>query len=450
MSRSRESVDDVRATAAWVVERTLAARAPVDNFLVGALQRFDERDRALLREIVLGTLRWLRRLDDIIERAASRKLAEIDAGLVAILRVAAYQLFFLDRVPPHAVVNEAVEQSRRSSHRGGTSFVNAVLRRIAREPSLSAWPVDSGEPIARLAIEMSHPEVLVRRWVGQFGWDAASDLLAANNRPKPMHLLAFRGRGGRELLAEELIDEGIEVTPSRLSPVGLTVLQGNPLGTEAFRRGAFYVQDEASQAAALLPPPAPGERIWDAAAAPGGKSFAMLAVEPSVRIVASDAAAARLITVRANARRLGFPLHLAAADAGSPPFARAFDRVVVDLPCSGSGTLRKHPELKWRWSESELARLAGQAVRLLLGAANGVRPGGLLVAITCSLEPEENEGVAERFLRERPEFSRRDFAAAVEPTIAASILAPGLWRLPTGDDHDGFTVQVFERGRRGA
>lgn len=142
-------------------------------------------------------------------------------------------------------------------------------------------------------------------------------------------------------------------------------------------------------------------------------------------------------------------MHLAAADAGSPPFARAFDRVVVDLPCSGSGTLRKHPELKWRWSESELARLAGQAVRLLVGAASGVRPGGILVAITCSLEPEENEGVAERFLRERPAFSPRDFRAEIDPSLADSILSPGLWRLPTGDDHDGFTVQVFARVGRG-
>ncbi|HXT52716.1 MAG TPA: transcription antitermination factor NusB [Thermoanaerobaculia bacterium] len=441
----RSPEDNVRAAAAWVLERTLAASSPVELFLRGALERFDERDQALLRELVLGTLRWLRRLDDVLVRASNRRLADIDPALHATLRIGAYQLLFLERVPPYAAVDEAVEQAQGRTHRGGASFVNAVLRRVARDRSLDAWPVDDPDPVRRLAIEASHPDFLVRRWLDRFGEARTRLLLAANNRPKAMQLLAFRDRGGREMLAERLIDEGLEVEPTRLSPLGLTVRQGNPLTTAAFRDGDCYVQDEASQAAALLPPPRAGERVLDAAAAPGGKTFALLAAEPGIRATVADAGLARLSTLRQNLRRLRRPLAALAADAAQPPFIAAFDRVVLDLPCSGTGTLRKNPELKWRLSESEIGRLAAQGERLLAQSAALLAPGGVLVAITCSLEAEENEQVAERYLAAHPAMRARALAEHLEPALAAGIEAPGRWRVLPAGDHDGFTVQVFAR-----
>lgn len=443
----RAGSDGVRAVAAWIVDRTLAARAPAESFLASAAERFDERDQRLLRELVYGTLRWLRRLDHVIERASARRLAEIQPELLTILRVATLQLLFLDRVPAHAAVSEAVDQAMLRSHRGGASFVNAVLRRIAREPALDAWPVELADPARRLAIERSHPDALVARWLAQFGEAATLRLLDADNRPKPLHLLAFRDRGGREALAEDLIDAGLEVEPCRLSPVGLTVREGNPFATAAFDCGAFYVQDEASQAAALLPPPRPGERILDAAAAPGGKGLALLAYEPEIRLVSADVSLARLSTVAENGRRLARRLALVVADATAPPWAGRFDRVVLDAPCSGTGTLRKHPELKWRWSEPELARLAAQAERLLGACAEAVAPGGVLCFITCSLEREENEDVAARFLAGRAEFTAVDPAGSADAVALAPGSASGFWRLPTGEDHDGFTVHVFRRAR---
>lgn len=443
----RAGSDSVRAVAAWIVDRTLAARAPAESFLASAAERFDERDQRLLRELVYGTLRWLRRLDHVIERASARRLAEIQPELLTILRLATLQLLFLDRVPAHAAVSEAVDQALLRSHRGGASFVNAVLRRIAREPALDAWPVELADPVRRLAIERSHPDALVARWLAQFGEAATLRLLDANNRPKPLHLLAFRDRGGREALAEDLIDAGLEVEPCRLSPVGLTVREGNPFATAAFDRGAFYVQDEASQAAALLPPPRPGERILDAAAAPGGKGLALLAYEPEIRLVSADVSLARLSTVAENGRRLVRRLALVVADATAPPWAGRFDRVVLDAPCSGTGTLRKHPELKWRWSEPELARLAAQAERLLVACAEAVAPGGVLCFITCSLEREENEEVAARFLAGGTAFTAVDPAGSADSAAPALGSAAGFWRLPTGDDHDGFTVHVFRRAR---
>lgn len=443
----RAGADSVRAVAAWIVERTLASRAPAESFLAAAAERFDERDQRLLRELSLGTLRWLRRLDQVIAAAAARRFEEIQVELRTVLRVAVFQMLFLDRVPAHAAVSEAVDQAHQRSHRGGAGFVNAVLRRIAREPSLAAWPVEETDPVRRLAIDKSHPDALVARWLARFGETATARLLDANNRPRPLHLLAFRDRGGRELVAEQLIDEGIEVEPSRLSPVGLTVRDGNPFATRAFARGAFYVQDEASQAAAFVPPPRAGERVLDAAAAPGGKGLALEALEPAIELVAADLSPARLATLAENGRRLSRPLRLVCADAAAPPWAQRFDRVILDAPCSGTGTLRKHPELKWRWSEVELHRLAEQAERLLESAAAAVAPGGWMCAITCSLEPEENESVGAALLARHPEFSPVDLAPLVDPSVAFAVAGPGLWRLITDADHDGFSVQVFHRER---
>lgn len=443
----RTPEDGVRATAAWVVDRTLASMAPVDAFLPGALSRHDARDQGLLRELVLGTLRWLRRLDHVIVQAAGRPMKKIESPLRTPLRIAAYQILFLDRIPPHAAVNEAVEQARGLTHRGGVGFVNAVLRRIARSPRLADWPIRESDPVRRLGIELSHPDLLVKRWLERFGAEATRSLLEANNRPRPLGLLAFKDRGGRELLAERLIDEGLEVEPSYLSPLGLLVREGNPLTTEAFRRGELYIQDEASQVSALLPPPRPEERVFDAAAAPGGKTLALVAAEPSLRIVAGDLSPVRLDRLAENLRRLERSLPLVAADAGRPPFRPVFDRVVLDLPCTGTGTLRKNPELKWRISEGEIGRLSGTSLRLLQGGARLVAPGGLLVAITCSLEKEENEEVVERFLAgstpAASAFERLPLGDVLAGPLAEPIRGPGLWRLLTGGDHDGFTVQVL-------
>jgi 16S rRNA (cytosine967-C5)-methyltransferase len=441
----RSPHDQVRAEAARVVERTLQSRSPVDLFLEAASVRCDPRDVGLLWELVLGTLRWLRRLDHVLALASDRPLDRIEPTLLAPLRIGAYQLLFLDRVPSHAVVNEAVEHAMSLTHRGGASFVNAVLRRIARDSSLGAWPIEETDPVRRLAIEFSHPDFLVERWWQRLGEDLTERLLEANNRPKPMHLLAFRDRGGRELLAESLIDEGCEVEASSLSPLGLKVRGGSPLETEAYRRGDFYVQDEAAQAASLLPLPAPGERVLDVAAAPGGKSFALLAHEPRIECFLADAAIDRLGMLRANLRRMDRPAPVLAADARRPPFASLFDRVVVDAPCTGTGTLRKHPELKWRLSPSEVGRLAAQSQALVESSSELVRPGGLLVVITCSLEEEENEQVMERFLSRHRDFHPAPLDRSAGGATAQHVVAPGLWRVWTEGDHDGFTTAVMVR-----
>lgn len=435
----------VRSAAARVLDRALDSRSPVAGFLEEASAQLSERDRGLLHELVLGTLRWLRRLDQAIGLAASRPLNEIDAPLRSPLRIGAYQLLFLERIPPHAAVNEAVEEARRRTHRGGAGFVNAVLRRIAERPSPEAWALAEQDPVERLAIESSHPDFLVERWLQEFGEARTRKLVETNNRPKPLQLLAFEDRGGRVSLARALAAEGVETEPSSLSPLGLVVRDGNPIATAAFARGDFYLQDAASQLSVLLPPPSAGEAILDAAAAPGGKSFALQAYEPTVDVVAAEVSLERLGPMRDNIQRLGRRLPLIVADAQAPPFTDSFDRVVMDLPCTGTGTLRKHPELKWRVSSEELLRLSAGAGQLLAGVGRLVRPGGLLVAITCSLEPEEGRELGAAFLAAHPDFAAYELESVLEGPFSKMIIGPGSWQILPDGDHDGFSVQVMRR-----
>lgn len=396
---------------------------------------------------MLGTTRWLRRIDAVLTAASSRPAARVDAALMAPLRIAVYQLLFLDRIPAHAAVDEAVGEARSRSHRGAAGFVNAVLRKVARAPRLDDWPVIESDPLRRLAIATSHPDALVRRWLDRFGETATHRLLEANNRAKPLQLLSFRDRGGAAQLATVLAAEGVETAPAELSPLGLTVVEGDPLAGGAFDRGDLYLQDDASQAAALVPPPAPGETVFDVAAAPGGKSFAMTAWEPQVRVLMADRSAGRLSPLRANLARLNRDLPLTVADARRPPTGARFDRVVVDLPCTGTGTLRRHPELKWRIGRDELRRLSEQGLGMLFGAAGAVRPGGLLVAVTCSLESEENEDVVARFLARQPDFALEPVAESLPPSMRVGGGESGLWRVLTDGDHDGFSVHVLRRRR---
>lgn len=442
MSAGDSSGPDVRRRAARVLDRVLAARSPAADRLAAAEAGLDERDRRLLRELVLGSLRWLRRLDHVLETSSGRRLGKIRPRLLAPLRIGVYQLLFLDRVPAFAAVDRAVAEARRRAGRGGAGFVNAVLRKVAVRPELDAWPVNVEDPVARLGIETSHPDFLVRRWIERFGEETARGLLVAGNRRRPVWLLALADRSA---LIEELRGEGVETAPGELGGAALRVVSGDPLGTSAFARGAFYVQDEASQAAAMVPPPRPGERVLDAAAAPGGKGFALAASEAAVAIVAGDRSLTRLAGLRENQRRLGRSDPLLVCDAAEPPFAGAFDRVVADLPCSGTGTLSRHPELKWRLSPEEIDRLAGEGQRLLEGLAEVVRPGGLLVVITCSIEREENEDVVARLLERRPELEPVRLEERLTAELAEHVFAPGAWRtLPTAK-RDGFTVHVLRR-----
>lgn len=437
------ALEEPRAAACWAVERVLATAEPLDAVWTRLRALGSERDRAFAHRLVTETVRWLRRLDFVLERLSGRRIDQIDPILLGPLRLGAVQLLHFDRVPDHAAVSTAVGLAASRSRRGG-GFVNAVLRKVADRGRRVA--IDLEDPVERLAVETSHPSFLVERWIAAFGEERTRALLEVNNRDRRPALLVVGGRARRQTVRDLLLEEGVRTEPSALSPVGLLVAEGRPLDTEVWGAGEIYPQDEASQCAALVPPPVAGERILDVAAAPGGKSLAMLAWEPSLEIIAADADLARLPRLAVNRRRTGSDFALLATDARRPALARAFDRVVVDLPCTGTGTLRKHPELKWRITAAEIDRLVARGAEILDGVAGLVQPGGLLIVITCSLEPEENEAQVAALVERHADFEVQSFEDRLPAEWGPFAEAPGLWRILPADEHDGFTVMVSRRG----
>ena len=389
----------------------------------------DDRDRALAAEIVTGTLRWQRSADHLVVHFARRALAKIDSDVLVILRLSLYQLLHLDRVPAAAVVDDAVDLTRGVHKRSASGFVNAVLRATLRSrrhlpfPARPADPSDRASAVDYLGVTHSHPEWLVGRWFDRYGLDAAEQWVRFNNRTPALTLRVNRLRVTREAAQADLAADDIYTTPTRYAPDGLVVTAGNPL--RGPQDGTFVVQDEASQLVSLVVSARPGERVLDLCASPGGKTTAMAAdMNDSGVLVASDVRARRVNLLRETVQTSGARnVHIVYVPAaGALPFAGGFDRVLVDAPCSGLGTVRRDPDIRWRRQEAELAGLAADQVRLLDRAADVVRPGGRLVYATCSSEPEENEGVIDRFVAERSDFRPIDLrreSAVLDPLLDA-------------------------------
>ena len=371
----------------------------------------DERDRALAADIITGTLRWQRSVDYLIEHFAKRRAAKVDPDILDILRLSLYQLLHLDRVPASAVVDDAVDLARYARKPSATAFVNAVLRSMLRErhrlplPPPPAAATDRTGALAYLGITHSHPEWLVSRWLDRHGFDAAERWVRFNNDIPRLTLRANTLRAQREHVAAALASEGIETAPTPYAPDGLIVTSGNPLRTPS--AGAFLVQDEASQLVSLAVAARPGDRVLDLCASPGGKTVAIAAdIRDSGMVVASDVRTPRVRLLRQTIETSGAArvsiVHVGASAA--LPFMSRFDRVLVDAPCSGLGTIRRDPDIRWRREESDLKVFAREQAALLHRAADVVSRGGRLVYATCSSEPEENEAVVDEFLSTRDDF----------------------------------------------
>jgi 16S rRNA (cytosine967-C5)-methyltransferase len=387
----------------------------------------DDRDRALTATIVTGTLRWQRTLDYLVEHFAKRPLTKIDPQVLAILRLSLFQLLHLDRVPAAAVVDDAVNLTRATRKSSASGFVNAVLRSTLRQrhrlplPARPSDPRDRDAALAYLGITLSHPGWLVARWLDRYAFDDVEAWLRFNNNTAPLTLRANTLQITRDQLQTVLSGHGIETTPTRYAPDGLRVTIGNPLRTPDDE--LFFVQDEASQLVPRVVNAQPRERILDLCASPGGKTVAMSAsMEDSGTLVACDVRGGRVSLLRDTVRRSrAHHVHIVHVSATGPlPFAETFDRVLVDAPCSGLGTIRRDPDIRWRRAPSDLPRFAAHQIDLLMRAAQTVRPGGRLVYATCSSEPEENERVVEAFLQRAP-FDRVDLRVAgpadMEPLI---------------------------------
>ncbi len=435
----------------------------------------DERDRALAGEIATGTLRWQAAFDRVIGVFSGRPLDRLDPEVVDILRLTLFQLLHLDRVPASAAVNDAVQLTRKVGKSSSASFVNAILRRASRERARLPLPArEAGDPTAELdylETTLSHPRWLVGRWRDRYGFEAAEAWCRFNNAAASLTLRANRLRVTRESLAEALRAAAVETTPTRFAPDGLVVRSGNPLDRSGsdldfplgcdigFTRPAapafgksrsdpngksrsdprFVVQDEASQLVGVMARATAGERVLDACAAPGGKTTAMAAdMGDQGLLVASDVRPKR---VRLLADAVGSAgaqcVRVIQANAAQAlPFSDVFDLVLIDAPCSGLGTLRRDPDIKWRRSPEEFPALASLQLRILTSAAAVVRPGGRILYSTCSSELEENDEVVERFLAAHPRFR----GAALQFPIAPELVGQdGYFRtLPFRDGLEAF------------
>jgi 16S rRNA (cytosine967-C5)-methyltransferase len=366
----------------------------------------DERDHGLLLELVSGTLRMRAAIDYQLSLRVKRPLPKLDAAVLRILRLSAFQLIYLSRLPASAVINDAVELTRRSGKSSASGLANAVLRALSRERETLTWPTPADPDY--LAIVHSHPQWLIDRWVARYGAEAATAWLAFNNQPAALCLAANRHLTTREALAEELLSDGVTTEPTSRAGNGLNVRDGRALNTRAFREGRCIVQDEASQLIGELAAESARGRILDLCASPGGKTLALsVAAGAQGVVVATDIRANRIRLLAKTLTRCRLPnariVHL--SDGPLPFRDQAFDLVLIDAPCSGLGTVRRDPDIRWRRLPQDLARFAAAQLALLDNAAELVKPGGTMVYSTCSSEPEENADVVAAFLAAHPGFA---------------------------------------------
>lgn len=437
-------IESERAFAGEALERELAEG------------RLDKRERALATELTFGTLRARGRVDFVLAGFLKRPLAELTPWIRNDLRLGAYQLLYLDRVPPSAAVNEAVALAHRYGHAGTAGLVNAVLRNLVRQgpPPLPdpASAADLDELATALAIVHSHPRWLVAEWLARFGPVETEALLRANNQPAPVTIRVNALKTTRDGLRERLTAEGVTLGPLRYLDDGFVISDFDSLAAlPSYRDGLFIVQDEAAMLVAHIVDPRPGERVLDACAAPGGKTTHLAELmRDQGELLAVDSSPGRLRLVEENCARLGVTCaSTLAEDARRLGQLKAgwADRVLVDAPCSGLGTLRRRPDARWRKEASAAGELAQLQRDILASVARCVVPGGTLVYSTCTLGETENQDVVRAFLAEHPEYAPEDLTPWVPPGLRAAIGDAGWWLQTYPHRHgiDGFFVARLRR-----
>ena len=430
-----------------LVEEILEKRQSLKRVLQREQERLErEDDRALLREIVTGVTRHLPAIDRALASAVTRGLNETQSELLAILRVGAFQILFLDRVPLYAAVDQCVEAAK-PLNPGAGGFVNGILRAVAeRKAFWSALP-EGGDP-ASVALRTGMPIWLVRRYLERFGPAEGEAVLAALQRPAPTALV-FRSDSALQEAQPSLANEGWELIPDAALPLTFTVTKGNPAFSEAFRKGLFYIMDPASQAPAALVPLRGDEAVLDLCAAPGGKTIVLSQrLTRGGWVLATDVNKRRILHLQENIERLQLPnVKVAQVDVEEGlPFDQSFSVVILDAPCSSMGTLRRNPEIRWQVREEDLALRSPKQLAFLEKASGAVAPGGTLAYSVCSMEEEETSRVVTAFLELHPDFEP---LVADPPAWWAPILdreAPGTFILrPDRHSWDAFFVALMRR-----
>ena len=413
----------------------------------------DHRDRAFISHLVYGVFRWQRRLDWIIEQASNFPFKKISPPVLNILRLSLYQIFFLDKVPDSAAVNEAVKQCRASHAPHIVSFVNGILRNLCREKDHITFPDQDTHPSLFLSVTYSYPEWLIEKWISEWGLAFTEELLAAGNHIPSLTIRTNTLKIDRPDLIKRLGREAIKGHPTPYSPEGILVeeMTGRVDESPAFREGLFQVQDEAAQMTAHLLSPQPGERILDLCAGLGGKTTHLAALMGDEGfILALDTNRPRLIDLGNSAERLGIksiaPIEADATQTLSSLFSIKFDRIVVDAPCSGLGVLSRHPDGKWRKGPGDIRRLARLQSTIIQQTSPLLRSGGKLLYVTCTLSKEENEGVVHHYLKDHRHFVLEDLRDHVPKWGLDLIDNQGFLRtFPQKHHMDGFFAALIRK-----
>jgi 16S rRNA (cytosine967-C5)-methyltransferase len=453
------SVSPARAAAFDILLRVERESSYASDLLHSPVhERLSTPDHALATELVMGVLRWRSRLDAEIATASSQPLSKLDLEILIALRLALYQFLWLDRVPQRAALHESVELVKRARKRSAAPFVNAVLRKLSAAPHANnPTSAETASPES-LARTLAHPAWLVEHWTREYGLSATRQI-CHHNQSIPATAIRLRTPTAEE--EEQLHEEGITLAPGGLLTSARRVLSGDITKTHAFRAGHIVIQDEASQlVAALVGSTVPGEsaHILDCCAAPGGKTLAIADRNPSAAITAVELHPhrARLLQKRLGTHQSqsAARIQIVTADALHLPLSRPFDRVLADVPCSGTGTLARNPEIKWRLTVDDLAELPRRQLAILRSALAQVAPKGRLIYSTCSLEKEENENVVEQALSEnsfrlldcRSELDRLKAAGELTwPDPASLTRGPYLRTIPGIHPCDGFFAAILER-----
>jgi 16S rRNA (cytosine967-C5)-methyltransferase len=385
------------------------------------------QDRALTTTLVLGALRWQLRLDSRIRPLLSRPDAALSPAVETALRLAAYQLLYLDRIPAYAAIGESVELAKQAGETHAARMVNAVLRKLSRLPRESENP--KAVTVAQIAEAYAHPAWMVERWSRTYGIDATQAICQFNQQPAAVNIRLLHPDAEREL-----IEEDVKLEPGEFLTAARRISEGDIVRSKAFRQGRIRIQDEGSQLVAELA--GSGTRILDACAAPGGKTAILAERNPNAQITAWDISKRRLEAMRPAFT--GDRVQLAVRDITATRLQPEFDLILCDVPCTGTGTIGRNPEIRFRVSEDEIARQHLRQVKILSSALAGLAPDGRLLYSTCSLEPEENQAVIDECLAAQSGFRILPLDEQAKKLATAGIItADGAERLHASALKDG-------------
>lgn len=451
----RGGAPGARGTALEILDRVERTQAYANLLLDARLRTggLSAPDRALATQLVYGVLRWRGKLDWILQPALDRPLAAVEPLVRHLLRLGVFQLTCLDRIPAFAAVDQTVALAKTVGCGRSAPFLNAVLRTVSRRGPLPE-PSPTADPLAYWTGPGSHPAWLAARWIARLGPEEAGALMAANNQVPPLTVLVNPLAIDEAAFRQALEAARGEVHPGRFVPGAFSLVGGGPAAElPGFAQGHCLPMDEAGALPVLALELSPGQRVLDACAGGGGKSALLAAaVGPTGEVVAVDVsprAQSRLAEAAARLRLTALRPELADARTLGARFPAAFPRVLLDAPCTGLGTLRRRPEIKWRRRPEDIPRAAARQAELLAAVAGAVAPGGLLVYSTCSLEPEETDQVVAGFLARHPEFALAELPPAGPEAVSARLAAFGsggiLRSWPHRHGTDGFFIARLHR-----